>query len=167
MPIIISNTISTAIGFIIGGLVLYLIEKWDRKREKLKRKNNPVFKLSQNLRCRMRCALKGIIKSDTTFNLVGCSSQFLKEYIESKFLPGMTWENYRMYGWHVDHIKPCCTFNLLDIEEQKKCFHYTNLRPLWSTTKIARKYRNFKIIGNCNRQKSINTGKEYKEEEVL
>ena len=44
MPIIISNTISTAIGFIIGGLVLYLIEKWDRKREKLKEAKKHVIK---------------------------------------------------------------------------------------------------------------------------
>jgi len=43
----------------------------------------------------------------------------------------MTWENHGFDGWHVDHIKPCTSFDLTDLEQQKQCFHYTNLQPLW------------------------------------
>ena len=33
---------------------------------------------------------------------------------------------------HIDHIKPCAKFDLTKKEEQEKCFHYTNLQPLWA-----------------------------------
>jgi hypothetical protein len=59
-------------------------------------------------------------------------------HIESLWQPGMTWKNNTINGWHIDHIIPCEAFNLFDIEEQKKCFHYTNLQPLWSNINIAK-----------------------------
>jgi hypothetical protein len=43
----------------------------------------------------------------------------------------MTWENHGKFGWHIDHIIPCASFDLTDLEQQKKCFHYTNFQPLW------------------------------------
>ena len=52
----------------------------------------------------------------------------------------MTWENHGQYGWHVDHIKPCALFDLTKIEEQKKCFHYTNLQPLWWRDNIKKSH---------------------------
>jgi len=69
-------------------------------------------------------------KVGKTFELVGCSRDELVSHLESKFTEGMMWDNYGT--WHVDHIKPCCSFNLEDPEEQKKCFHWTNLQPLWA-----------------------------------
>jgi len=45
----------------------------------------------------------------------------------------MSWLNYGIGGWEIDHIKPCCHFDLSKPEEQEKCFHYSNLRPLWAT----------------------------------
>jgi len=50
----------------------------------------------------------------------------------------MNWDNYGVYGWHVDHIKPCFLFNMNDIDEQKKCFHYTNLQPLWAKDNLVK-----------------------------
>ncbi len=65
--------------------------------------------------------------------LLGCSFGELKEYIEKRWKPGMTWEN-RGKGegkWNLDHINPIGLYDLRFIDEQKKCFHYTNLQPLW------------------------------------
>jgi len=52
--------------------------------------------------------------------------------LESKFTEGMTWKNYGLGGWQIDHRIPCQDYDLTDIEEQRKCFHYTNLQPLWA-----------------------------------
>lgn len=55
---------------------------------------------------------------------------------KSKFQKGMTWENHG--DWHIDHIKAIATFNLLDEDEQKKCFHWSNLQPLWADENISK-----------------------------
>ena len=70
-------------------------------------------------------------KSDHTLALCGCDIKTLIVHIESKFLSGMTWDNYGKYGWHIDHIKPCAAFDLTKPEEQRSCFNYKNLQPLW------------------------------------
>ena len=108
------------------------------KYEKERKKTDPVFKLSKTLRSRLGNAIKnkGGKKCNTTMNLTGCDLTFLQGYLEGKFTEGMTWENHGK--WHIDHIKPCCSFNLEDEEEQKKCFHYTNLQPLWATDNLVK-----------------------------
>ena len=68
--------------------------------------------------------------------LSGCSKEELYTFLEAEFSEGMTWENYGK--WHVDHIRPCASFNLEDVEEQKKCFHWTNLQPLWAVDNIRK-----------------------------
>lgn len=106
-----------------------------RQNEKLRRAKNPNYRIAQNLRSRLRLALiqQGIVKkSSKTLELIGCSPSFLKEYIESLWQEGMSWDNYGPDGWHIDHIKPCCSFDLELFEEQQKCFHFTNLQPLWA-----------------------------------
>jgi hypothetical protein len=73
--------------------------------------------------------LKG--KRLPSHKLLGCSWEKVKDHLESLFKEGMSWENHGRKGWHIDHIIPCASFDLTKIEEQKKCFHYTNLQPLW------------------------------------
>ena len=57
----------------------------------------------------------------------------------------MSWDNYG--DWHIDHIRPCCSFDLSKIEEQEKCFHYSNLQPLWAEENMTKggKYDLFKM----------------------
>ena len=71
----------------------------------------------------------------------------------------MTWENYGKY-WHIDHIVPCYYFDLLKEEEQKRCFHYTNLQPLFARTQII---NGVEYIGNLNKRNKIINGKEKSE----
>ena len=100
---------------------------------------NPTFRMKHNIKTRMRLALKGIIKkSASTEKLLGCSFNKAKSHIESQFQTGMTWENHGKYGWHIDHIKPCASFDLSNPDEQKICFHYTNLQPLWAKDNLAK-----------------------------
>ena len=103
-----------------------------------KNRNDPIFKIRKNLRRRINHVLKGNNKSQHSFELIGCTAQEFKIYIESKFLPGMSWDNYGNKGWHIDHIKPCCTFDLSKPEEQRKCFHYTNQQPLWAEENLKK-----------------------------
>lgn len=69
--------------------------------------------------------------------MLGCTIQEFKIYLENKFKEGMSWKN--RSDWHIDHIKPCASFDLSKEEEQKKCFHYTNLQPLWARENILKK----------------------------
>jgi len=126
-----------------------------------RRKTDLTFRILCALRSRTRLAIKSqkTIKTSTTHILIGCSIEFFKEYIESKFLPTMTWENYGKY-WHIDHIVPCYYFDLLKEEEQKRCFHYTNLQPLFARTQII---NGVEYIGNLNKRNKIINGKEKSE----
>lgn len=105
-------------------------------------KTNPAFKLERTLRCRLYHALKSknAQKNTKTLDLIGCSISYLMGYLEAKFTEGMTWENHG--DWHLDHKIPCSSFNLLDEEEQKKCFHYTNLQPLWAHDNLVKSNKN-------------------------
>ena len=99
----------------------------------------PENKLAHNQRKRITKALNGILKSNNTLDLIGCSTFELKDYIESKFTDGMSWDNYGRDGWHIDHIRPCASFDLSDTKQQEECFHYTNLQPLWAKDNLSKK----------------------------
>ena len=98
--------------------------------------NDPAFKIKMTLSRRMR----GLIKKNgtRTVDLIGCSIDDLKKHLEAKFTDGMNWENYGRNGWHIDHIRPCAGFDLTKKKQQKICFHYTNLQPLWEADNIRK-----------------------------
>ena len=101
------------------------------KRYLYKRIENDIgFKILQRCRTRLYKAVKGYEKSARTQELIGCSVEYLLKHLESQFKEGMTWENYG--DWHIDHIIPCASFDFTKANEQRKCFHYTNLQPLWA-----------------------------------
>jgi hypothetical protein len=103
-------------------------------------KSDPVFKMRMRLSSYVLKSLKkqNAVKSKKFHTLLGCTVSELKTFLEKKFKPGMSWKNHGLNGWHIDHIKPVTKFNLIDPEEQKKCFHYTNLQPLWATENIKK-----------------------------
>jgi len=71
------------------------------------------------------------IKLKSTMQLLGCTIPELRKWLESQFKNGMTWENMGKFGWHIDHKRPCASFDLTDPKQQSECFHFSNLQPLW------------------------------------
>lgn len=94
------------------------------------------FRLTILIRGRLWKAITRDSKQSSALTLLGCTIDELKSYLEKKFTKGMTWKNYG--DWHIDHIKPCCSFDLTDFEQQKLCFHYSNLQPLWAKDNIRK-----------------------------
>lgn len=105
----------------------------NREYYKNKRKESPELKLRMNLRNRINMALKNNQKSGSAIKDLGCTVEQLKTYLENKFIPGMSWENYGKgpQKWQIDHIIPLFTFDLTDREQFLIASHYTNLQPLW------------------------------------
>lgn len=101
-----------------------------------KRATDPSFKILLNLRNRINKAVKHGRRSAKTMDLIGCTIEELKQHLEGKFEDGMSFDNYG--EWHIDHITPCIAFNLLDPEEQRKCFNWKNLQPLWAKDNMSK-----------------------------
>lgn len=103
---------------------------YSREYARRKRRDDVKFKLLQTLRSQLYINVKN--RSKSTRALVGCTIDELIIHLESKFMDGMSWGNHSRNGWHIDHIRPCASFDLEDPDQQKKCFNYTNLQPLWA-----------------------------------
>ena len=113
-----------------------------RANEKLRREINPSYRIRANCNSRLQRFLKGLYLSKTCSitELVGKTMDEFAFYIESKWATGMNWENYGKGSdkWHIDHIVPCCSFDLSKQEEQKRCYHYSNLQPLWEKDNLIK-----------------------------
>lgn len=120
------------------------LERYSRNKEQVNANRRFIRKsysrqvIADRLRTRIRIALKhsGVKKSVSMTSLLGCTIEFLKGWLESQFKTGMSWQNHG--EWHIDHKRPCASFNLTDLEQQKICFHYTNLQPLWALENIRK-----------------------------
>lgn len=111
--------------------------QYERRKAK-----DPIWRLRRGLRTRLNRAIRGSYRNGSAINDLGCSIEFLKTHLETKFQTGMTWGNWGRYGWHIDHIKPLAQFDLTKRSNIKKAVHYMNLQPLWwidnlSKNKIA------------------------------
>lgn len=137
--------------------------KYNKKRQPIRNAQDrerriidPKFKILCSLRARICQILKKdkVRKTNSTLNLLGCSLEEFKLYLEKQFKPEMNWENHGLV-WENDHTIPCDFFNLTNIEEQKQCFHYTNLQPLFKTTEIAINFGYNNEIGNRNKSNNL------------
>ena len=110
-----------------------MMPKW-RKNKKLV---DPSYHISETIRSYISRSIKGKIKKKKrTEEIVGIDFKDLVGYLEKKFKPGMTLSNYGK--WHIDHIKPVAKFDLTISGELEKCFHYTNLQPLWAVDNLKK-----------------------------
>ena len=118
----------------------------DNNKEKIKnytkdrKKYDIKFKLICNLRSRVKSFLnsRNMTKKNTTLQIVGCTPEDLKKHLEKHFKDGMSWENYGLNGWHIDHIIP-----LKNAKTENELFdlcHFTNLQPLWWYENLEKRY---------------------------
>ena len=103
------------------------------KYQRNRRKTDEGYRILGSLRSRLRSALKGTAKSATTMDLVGCSIEFLVDYLEKTKVEGKDYSDA-----HIDHIRPCASFDLTDPEQQRECFRYTNLQWLPAMENISK-----------------------------
>lgn len=100
-------------------------------------------KMSTCLRSRLNKALKGNIKSQSTMKLIGCSIKQLRQHLESKFEPWMSWDNHGVYSkhrktWHIDHIKPMSSYDLSNPQQQQDACNYKNLQPMLAKNNLIK-----------------------------
>ncbi len=126
--------------------------KQRNKSETIRRQADINYKIRGNLRSRLTKALKGSKKFLSTMFLIGCDVEYLMYHLQCKFAKGMNWDNYGKGNngkkeWQIDHIRPCALFDLSKPSEQRKCFNYINLQPLWAKDNIKKgsKYKTTKI----------------------
>lgn len=116
------------------------VRKYNLRHVTKKRAADTAFRLQMIVRTRIHTALQKSLakKQCRTLALVGCTGTELKQWLESKFSKGMTWENQGQRGWHIDHIIPLSAFDLNDPKQQRAAFHYSNLQPLWAVDNIRK-----------------------------
>ncbi len=116
------------------------------KTRKLKPKiliDDTFKKLKRSLRRRFKKALDGNKSGGKAVTYLGCTISDFKAYLAMLFIDGMSWDNYGL--WHIDHIKPLCSFDLRDEDEVKKACHYSNLKPLWAEDNIRKAKEDVKL----------------------
>lgn len=113
--------------------------KWFREYRAERKNSDPAFLMMQRLRERMHKALRraNSKKKSHMMDSIGCTPEFLVNYLKVRFKPGMTWDNYGS-EWHIDHVRPLADFDLRKKSEQLKANHYTNLQPMWATENLAK-----------------------------
>ena len=121
--------------------------RWYKKnanvlKKKLKEQyhSDSAFRIKKCMRSRVTKAIKNKSKCGRTQSMIGCSWKSLLLFLEKQFVDGMNWDNFGKGAgkWSVDHMMPCDSFDLTQKEEQLKCFHFTNLQPLWEEINIAK-----------------------------
>lgn len=106
--------------------------------------------------CRIRMSLKGILskKDKHTEAYIGCTVKFLRKWLEYQFKDGMSWDN--MSEWHIDHVKPCASFDLTDKSQLALCFSWKNLQPLWKQHNMSKSAKiDNTLIANHNKMVTI------------
>lgn len=121
-----------------------------RNRQKFRYNFDVSFRLRQVIRSRFKQAILISYKQTSVIDLLGCTIDFARQWLEYQFTDKMSWNNYGKY-WHIDHVKPCCAFDLKHIEEQKACFNWKNIRPLSAKENIIKNGKvDLKIIAAHN-----------------
>jgi signal recognition particle GTPase len=114
------------------------LKEYKKEYQRKRYQNDVDYRITDSIRRRIRKAIKSqaAIKSNKSIELLGCSIPEVRQHLENQFKDGMSWENHG--EWHIDHIKPCASFDLTDPKQQKECFNYKNLQPLWAEENLTK-----------------------------
>ena len=101
--------------------------------------NDPEFKFKKCTQIRIIQALKtaGTKKQERTISYLGCKINKFKNWLEYNFDEHMTLENHGEY-WHMDHVVPVNTFDLLDTDQALLCFNWKNVTPLKGSENMSK-----------------------------
>ena len=113
----------------------YLIEK---AKHFVESKKQSLLRERISSRIRMAIKVGNGYKICKYEDLLGCSIPDLKVYLEDKFSKEMSWNDFMGGKIQIDHIIPCAAFDLTKEDEQRKCFYYKNLQPLWNIENIRK-----------------------------
>ena len=105
------------------------------------RREDAYLRLKEALNRKLRRAYRGC-GDDTAVAFIGCTSKEFRARLRAQFKKGMTHKNYGTV-WHIDHIKPCASFNLCDADERAACYHFSNLAPCFAFDNISKKDKNY------------------------
>lgn len=106
-------------------------------RKTARERSDPAYRALQSCRRRLyELATQRGFKKERTSALLGCSAQHLRNWLEAQFSPGMSWDNHGK--WHIDHKRPCASFDFSQPENIRACFHFTNLQPLWAHDNLCK-----------------------------
>ena len=112
---------------------LYSIEYNNKKR-----KTDINVKLTMLLRSRLSSAIKSNQKVGSAVRDLGCTIPYFKRYLENQFKEGMSWDNWSINGWHIDHQIPLSIVDLTNKEDLNQVCHYTNLQPMWAKDNLVK-----------------------------
>jgi len=110
----------------------------ERKAAHYARQKTVQGRLRTALRGRLRDAIRGSYRVGNAVRDLGCTVEQLKTHLEAQFKPGMSWDNWSLDGWHVDHICPLASFDLTYRDQFLEACHYTNLQPLWAKDNLSK-----------------------------
>ncbi len=115
-------------------------ERRKKNRDKRNAQRKERYANDTNFRLRQICSrrIRDAMKKDgkKTIEFLGCTIVDLRSHLESQFTTGMTWEN--QGTWHIDHRRPCASFDFTDPEQLRMCWHWSNLQPLWGAENMSK-----------------------------
>ena len=114
---------------------------WEREY----RRKNANRRISVSLRNRLNAVLRGNVKVSSVLALLGCSLNEFKKHFQSKFTEGMSWQKFLNGEIHIDHTIPCASYDLSKEAEQRSCFHFSNLQPLWARDNLRKGKRTLQV----------------------
>ena len=103
-----------------------------------KTEKGEIAKMWTTLRIRLKnwCGKKNARTRSEMQTIVGCDKKTLRAHLETRFKPGMSWQNHG--EWHIDHIIPLTKFNPKNYKDVLKANHYSNLQPLWAKENLKK-----------------------------
>lgn len=110
----------------------------DNAKQVAARRDNLQRRLAYNLRTRICVAIRSSQRSGSAVRDLGCSISEFRDYIEAQFVESMSWDNWGVNGWHLDHKRPLASFDLSIREQFLIAAHYTNYQPLWAVDNCSK-----------------------------